>query len=180
RGADQAARASVGLALELAGIGTTDPDGWVRLGPRGPLQRHRLVEVVGLEPWVLRELRVPDPVAAVLAGAPAADPAVARLRTVAVPLDLPGRDELARGIEHGERLVWVRSVQGAAGLSLAAGAFAAVGVTPLAIDLRLHPAEASLSDVAAAAAREAGLHGWGLIVAGADVMAERNDVAALE
>ena len=180
RGADQAARASVGLALELAGIGTSDPEGWVRLGPRGTLQRHRLVDVVGADPWVLREVRVPDPVAAVLAGAPAADPAVARLRTVAVPLDLPGRDELARGIEHGEPLVWVRSVQGAAGLSLAAGGFAAVGVTPLAIDLRLHPADASVSDVAVAAAREAGLHGWGLIVAGADVMAERNDVAALE
>jgi hypothetical protein len=180
RGADQAARPSVGLALELAEIASTDPAAFVRLGPRGALQRHRLVEVIGSEPWVQRELRVPDPVTAVLAGAPATDTTVARLRTTAVSLDLPGRDVLTRAIEQGEPLIWVRSVQGAAGISLAAGAFAALGITPLAIDLRLHPAETSLSEVAAASAREAGLHGWGLIVAGGDVLAEHNDVAALE
>jgi hypothetical protein len=180
RGAQQATRASVGLALELAGIATGDPAGWIRLGPPGALQRHQLIDISGAEPWVHRDVRVPDPVAAVLAGASAADPSIARLRTVAVPLDLPGRDVLARAIEQGEPLVWVRSVQGAAGLSLAAGAFAAVGIAPLAIDLRLHGAETGLSEVVSAAAREAGLHGWGLIVAGADVLAERHDATAFE
>ena len=180
RGLPGTARPSVGLGLELSGVGTATAAGFARLRPDAPLRRHRLLEVTGTDPWLSRPLVVPDPVVAVLAGDVPADPVVARLRTTAVPLDLPGGKVVARAVEQGAPLVWVRSVQGAAGISLAAGAFASVGLNCLAIDLRLHLPDQNLTDLLAAATREAGLLGWALLVAGADVIAEAGDRGALE
>ncbi|MCU1657745.1 MAG: ATP-binding protein [Pseudonocardiales bacterium] len=180
RGVPGTARPSVALGLELCGVPTAHPDGFARLGPNGPLRRHGLVDIAGPEPWLGRALRVPDPVVTVLAGGAPSDPVVSRLRTTAVPLTLPGGEVIARAVDRGVPFVWVRSVQGSAGISLAAGALASLGLGCLAVDLRLHLSDQSLSDVTAAAAREAGLSGAALLVAGAEVITEANDRGALE
>ncbi len=180
RGLAGAVRPTVSLALELAGIPTATADCFVRLGPDGALRRGRLLEVSEAEPWLGRVLSVSHSVAAVLAGGAPCDPTVSRLRTPVVPLALPGVPPVARAIEQGVPLTWVRSPAGSSGASLAAGAFAELGLHCLSIDIRRHLPGQNLADVLAAAAREAGLWGWGLLVIGAEVLAEPLDCAAFE
>ena len=109
RGLPGPSRVTVGLTLELAGLPTLGPDGFDRLGPDGPLRRHRLLEVFGSEPWLNRQLRVPDPVLAFLAGSVQSDPAVAGLWTSPVPIRLPETPLVAAGIERGVPLIWIVS-----------------------------------------------------------------------
>ncbi len=180
RGLPGPARPSVALALELTGIPTLAADGFDRLGPDGPLRRHRLVEVQGSEPWLGRQLRVPDPVAAFLAGSDSSDPAVAAMLSFPVPIELAETPVVAAAIDNGVPLVWVSSSTAAAGNSLAAGAFGALGLQCLAVDLRRCPADADLLTAVAAAAREAGLRGCGLVVTGAELLGEPAAVAGLE
>ncbi|MFL6162089.1 MAG: ATP-binding protein [Jatrophihabitantaceae bacterium] len=172
RGLPGPSRASVGLTLELTGLSTLGPDGFDRLGPDGPLRRHRLLEVFGPEPWLGRQLRVPDPVLAFLAGSVQSDPAVAGMWTSPVPIRLPETPLVAAGIERGVPLIWIRSSAAATGNSLAAGAFAELGLQALAVDAQRCPAGADLASALAAAAREAGLRGCGLVVTGAELLAE--------
>ncbi|MCW2597979.1 MAG: ATP-binding protein [Jatrophihabitans sp.] len=180
RGLAGAVRPSVGLALELAGVPTATPESFTRLGPDGVLRRSRLLEVSGSEPWLARVLSVPQSVTAVLAGGAPCDPDVSRLRTPVLPLALPGSSPVARAIEQGVPLTWVRSAPGSAGASLAAGAFDEIGLHCLSIDISRHLPNQNLADLLAAAAREAGLWGWGLLVIGAEVLAEPVDCAAFE
>ena len=68
-------RASIGLALELAGLHPADVAARDRLGPRGPLVEAGLVEVDDADrPFLTRALRVPDRVAAHLLGGDIARP----------------------------------------------------------------------------------------------------------
>ncbi|HST48346.1 ATP-binding protein [Jatrophihabitans sp.] len=180
RGLTGPARPSVALALELTGIPTLAADGFDRLGPDGPLRRHRLVEVQGNEPWLGRQLRVPDPVAAFLAGSDASDPAVAAMLSFPVPIALAETPAVAAAIDNGVPLVWISASAAAAGNSLAAGAFGALGLRCLAVDLRRCPADVDLLTAVAAAAREAGLRGCGLVVTGAELLGEPAAVAGLE
>ncbi len=180
RGLSAPARPSIALALELSSIPTLAADGFDRLGPDGPLRRHRLVEVLGSEPWLGRQLRVPDPVAAFLAGSEQSDPPVAAMRSFPVPIELAGTSMVASAISNGVPLIWIRSAAAAAGNSLAAGAFAALGLQCLAVDLRRCPADADLLSAVASAAREAGLRGCGLVVTSAELLGEPATVAGLE
>src|SRR5262249_27132929 len=127
RGAEGPARASVGLAMELCGLPTMAADGFAHLGEGAPLCSHALLAVTGRTQWLSRELEVPDGVLAHLVGCDALEPGVRAALVPVLPLALPECDPLARGIERGTPLVWVRAPEGTAGLSLAAGAFAAVG-----------------------------------------------------
>ncbi|MGO7557721.1 hypothetical protein, partial [Rhizobium johnstonii] len=78
-------RASVGLALELAGAHPARADARERLGPQGALVRAGLVEVDDPErPFLTRALRVPDRVTAHLLGGDTPEPAVADLLVAAV------------------------------------------------------------------------------------------------
>jgi len=180
RGLVAPARPSVALALELSGLPTLAPDGFDRLGPDGPLRRHRLVEVIGSEPWLGRQLRVPDPVVAFLAGSDHSDPPVAAMLTAPVPIALAETATVSAAISKGVPLVWIRSTAAAAGNSLAAGAFAALGLQCLAVDLRRCPADSELLSAVASAAREAGLRGCGLVVTGAELLGEPANLAGLE
>jgi len=180
RGLPGPARPSVALALELTGIPTLAADGFDRLGPDGPLRRHRLVEVQGNEPWLGRQLRVPDPVAAFLAGSDAPDPAVAAMLCFPVAIELAETPVVAAAVDNGVPLVWISSSAAAAGNSLAAGAFGVLGLQCLAVDLRRCPPDVDLVTAVAAAAREAGLRGCGLLVAGAELLGEPAAVAGLE
>ncbi|MEO9139105.1 MAG: ATP-binding protein [Jatrophihabitans sp.] len=180
RGLAGAVRPSVALALELAGVPTATPESFVRLGPDGALRRSRLIEMSDSEPWLARVVSVPQSVAAVLAGGSPGDPAVARLRTPVLPLALPGTGPVARAIEQGVPLIWIRSAAGSTGASLAAGAFDELGLHCLSIDISRRLGTDNLAETLAAAAREAGLRGWGLLVIGADVLADPLDCAAFE
>ena len=176
-------RATVGLALELANLPTLGPDGFDRLGPDGPLCRHRLLEVAGTEPWLGRQLRVPDPVLAFLAGSAQSDPVLAGMWIAPVPLQLPETPLVAAAIDNGVPLVWIRSAASAAGSSLAAGAFAELGLHALAVDAHRCPAGTDPVVALTAACREAGLRGCGLIVTGAELLTEpihRAGLAVLE
>ncbi|MCW2540396.1 MAG: ATP-binding protein [Frankiales bacterium] len=180
RGVSGAGRATVGLALELAGVPTLAGEGFDRLGPDSALRRHCLLEVFGSEPWLGRLLRVPDSVAAWLAGSDQTDPAVARLRIAGVPLRLPQTELVARAVQDGAPLVWVAAPTGTAGASLAAGAFAALGLPSLLVDARRCPPGEDLLGALAAAGRDAGLRGCGLVVCGAEVLADPAYVQAFD
>src|SRR5262249_19595945 len=70
-------RASVGLALELAGLPTTDPAARARLGEDGRLVSSGLVEVEETDrPFLTRSLRVPDVVTQYLLGSDELHPLV--------------------------------------------------------------------------------------------------------
>ncbi|HTZ43952.1 MAG TPA: ATP-binding protein [Jatrophihabitans sp.] len=172
-------RCSVGLALELLGLPSLGPDGFERLGPDSRLCRHRLLEVTGGEPWLARQLRVPDAVLAFLAGSGAADPVVAAMAAQPVPLTLPETPLVTKAIENGEPLVWIVSAPAAAGSSLAAGAFAGLGLRWLAVDARRCPAGTELPAALELATREAGLRGCGLVVTGAEQLGEAANRAGL-
>jgi predicted nucleic acid-binding protein len=180
RGVAGSARPTVALALELTGVPTATPDAFAHLGADAPLRRHRLLELTDSEPWLGRQLRVPDPVVTVLAGGAPADPAVNRVRTTVVPLALAGSTTIARAIERGVPLVWVRSAAGMSGTAMAAGAFDQLGLHCLAIDLRRHQPDQSLAELAVAAARDAGLRGWGLVVTGCEAVAESTERGVFE
>lgn len=173
-------RPSIGLALELAGLPSLTAAGFDRLRTDGALLDNRLLEVLGAEPWLARTLRVPDSVVAFLAGSDQLDPVVEAMRTVGLPLELAESEVVTRGVADGAPLVWIKSAAGTAGLSLAAGSFAALGLPALIVDTRRCPATSDLLAALAAAAREAGLRGCGLVVAGAEMLAEPAHRGALE
>jgi predicted nucleic acid-binding protein len=178
-----ASRATVGLALELAGLPSLTAAGFDRLGPGSALLDNRLLEVVGNEPWLTRALRVPDSVAAFVAGSDQGDPVVAAMSIVGLPLALAESDALSRGLANGARLVWVTSLAGTAGLSLATGSLAALGISVLAVDARRCPPDVDMVSALASAARQAGMRGNALVVIGAEVLGEpanRGALAVLE
>jgi hypothetical protein len=179
RGVASWCRPSVGLALELAGLPSGAPESFELLTPGGALRRHGLLDVPGDEPWLARELRVPDPVIATLAGGVPDDPAVTPLMCSVPALDLPGTEQVRRVIEHGAPLVWVQSAPGAAGGSLAAAAIEASGLSLLAIDLRRLSSPDELGTAAMAAARSAGLIGRALLVLGGEALTGSTDYGAV-
>jgi hypothetical protein len=167
-------RASVGLALELSGVGEGSGVGRARLGPLGPLVAGGLLVVEDVDrPFLTRALRVPDRVAAHLLGDATPDPAVEALATIAVAHDAAGTDALEGGLRAGARLAYVRERIGTAAVTLAARALGRVGPPPVVVDLaRLVPGD-DPREAAAAAIREARLRGTGLVAGPLDVVAER-------
>jgi hypothetical protein len=120
-------RASVGLALELAGQTTWSAVARSRLAPAGPAVAAGLVTVEDPDrPVLTRALRVPDRVAAYLLGDDTPDRAVAGL--LATPGEWPAdaaSRRLAAAVAAGANLVYVREHPGASAAALAAAALAA-------------------------------------------------------
>jgi hypothetical protein len=170
RGLPGTVGASVGLALELCGLGAGSAAAFERLGPRGPLRRHRLLEVTGTDPWPARALQPAEPVVATLAGATPSDPVVTPMLCAPPALTLPGGDQIVRALEQGAPLIWVRAEPRAAGGSLAAGALQSLGLAWLAVDARRIPHGTEAAVAMAGAARLAGLLGRALIVLGGEVL----------
>ncbi len=167
-------RASIGLALELAGAGGASGAGRARLGSAGPLVTGGLLLVEDAErPFLTRALRVPDRVAGHLLGDDTPDPAVEALAVAPSSVDVPGSGELENGLRAGARLSYVREQTGTAPLTLAARAFSRVGPPPIVVDLgRLAPSD-DIREAATAAVREARLRGTGLVAGPIDALAER-------
>jgi AAA+ superfamily predicted ATPase len=151
-------------------VPASDPDARARLAELAPLVRHGLVRVSGGEVLPARRLVVPDRVAAHLtdAGGPPAASLVPFLID-AVPVDLAGVDTVADALRHGERLVWVHAVGGAAGVGLAAGACARLDVEYLCIDLaRAAASGRATADLLPDVVLEAGLRGAVVVLQGAE------------
>jgi hypothetical protein len=169
-------RASAGLALELAGPGSGVSSGVerVRLGPHGTLVSAGLILVEDADrPFLTRSLRVADRVTAHLLGDDQPDAMIADLLIDSVPAPIGDVDLLARAIDAGIPLVYVRDRPGSSGRSLAAAALGLLGRPILQLDLaRLGPNDLP-RDVAAATSREAGLRGAGIVAGPIETMAER-------
>ena len=179
RGSPSSTRPTVGLALELAGIATTDPASFSVLSATGNLRRHRLVAVMGDEPWLLRPVLIPDPVLATLAGAFPDDPVIRGMIVPVSPVQLPGVGDIQRSIENGQGLVWVNSSAGMPGASLAAAGIRATGLDYLCVDARRVRAGEACAEAMASAAREAGLLARALIVLGGEALADSADHGAI-
>ncbi len=139
-------RPSVAVALELAGIHPTDPSGRARFAEPAPLLRHGLLTLIGPDALPSRRIRVPDRVAAQLAGD---DRPPAALRAVTVdpaPVRVEGTDTVAAALRAGEHLVWVHASVGAAGIGMAAGACDALEVSCLVADLHRLPTTRSVGE----------------------------------
>jgi len=173
-------RASAGLALELCSTSVSPGAGAgrARLGPLGPLVAGGLLVVEDPDrPLLTRSLRVPDRVAAHLLGDDAVDPAIRGLLADSVPTEIGDVELLARAIESGVPLVYVRERPGASGHSLARSAMDRLGRSVVELDLtRLGPGDEPRA-IAAATAREAGLRGAGIVVGPIEPLAEQGAAA---
>ena len=121
-------RASVGLALQLAGSSTLAGAARARLEPSRPLLRHGLLVVEDIErPLLTRALRAPDRVTAHLLGddAPAAE--LTPLLSQAVPCDAPLSAQLGRALGSGVLLVHLRERVAGTGSAVAVAALRATG-----------------------------------------------------
>lgn len=159
---------TVGTALELCDLPTASAEARARLAPAAPLRRHGLLTVQGDGVWLARTLQVPDRVVAHLVGDDTVDQVVAEMVTYAGSVDLPEATTIARAIELGVPLSYVRSPVGAPGPAVAAAAFSTLGIRPFVVDLGRRPPDLPTADAVALVAREAGLLGAGLVVLGAD------------
>jgi len=173
RGATGSARPTVGLALELAGVSSMSPLAVARLGETGALRRTGLIEVGADGSWLAREVWCPDRVVAHLQGWDRPDPEVAAALLEPTPLSLAGSDQLGRALDAGVGLVWIHAPLGTAGLCLAAGAVAAIGVNTL--TLRVPAVVTDGGAFLRTAIREAALIGRVLVLDGAERLGSPGD-----
>ena len=167
-------RASIGLALELAGLPPAGGAARQRLTPSGPLVASGLVAIDDADrPFLTRSLSVPDRVTAHLLGDDSDDHDLLHVLTPASSDAAPDPSEVARALGAGARLLYLREKPGASGRSLAAAALEAAGRPVVAIDLgRLGPNE-DPAVVARIAMRDARLRGAGLVAGPVEALAER-------
>jgi hypothetical protein len=156
-------RASVGLAIELAGGAPHDQAARRRFDPAAPLARGGLLAVEDPDrPFLTRALRVPDRVTSHLLGSAEV---AADLRAVVrdpPPLAAPEGTQLARAVAAGVRLVYCRQPPGAWCQTMAAGA---LGADALVVDL-----SQAGSDLLRTAVREARLLGRVLVAGPVDTL----------
>jgi hypothetical protein len=157
-------RASVGLALELAGESAYVAGARGRLADGAPLVESGLLLVEDAErPFLTRSLRVPDRVTMHLLGDDRRDPGLARLLARTHPPLAGDPKALARALESGQALVYVREPAHAVGRAVAAEALRLLGRPTVALDLgRLEPGDDPVL-IAQLAVREARLTGAGLV-----------------
>lgn len=161
-------RASIGLALELAGLAPTAAIGRQRFSPDGPLVGGGLLTIEDPDrPYLTRALRVPDRVAAFLLGDDDPDASLSGL--IAEPAsvgELPGAGTIAEALSHDVGLCYLRNRTGTDSRSLAAAGLTEVALDGLHLDLtRVHDESVDLAVVVQAAVREARLRP-GVLVAG--------------
>jgi len=157
-------RASVGLALRLAGVSGLSAAARSRLAPSRPLVRQGLVVVEDLErPMLTRGLRVPDRVIAHLLGDDAPDAELAGLI-----IDVPGyrtdlSTQLAHALAAGVRLIHLKERLTGSGAATAVAALAEFGTAAVVLDLGRLAAVHDPRVVASLAVGEALLGGAGLV-----------------
>jgi hypothetical protein len=128
-------------------------------------------------PFLTRPLRVADRVTAHLLGDDQPDAAIADLLVESVPAPIGDVDMLARAIDGGIPLVYLRERSGSSGRSLAAAALGRLGRPVLQLDLVRLGANDNPREIAAAASREAGLRGAGIVAGPVELIADRGPAA---
>jgi predicted nucleic acid-binding protein len=179
RGGTAPSRPSIGLGLELVGVPTLSAEASRRLGASGNLRRLALVEAAASGPWLTREFWCPDRVVAHLRGLDWADPELATATLRPIPLPLPGGPLLAGALERGVGLVWIHAPLGAAGMTMAVGALAEIGVRALTLAV---PPELQASQAATflrSALREAAMLGRCLLLDGAQRLTAGDNAAVV-
>ena len=157
-------RASVGVALQLAGAATTGAWARARLHPGAPLVDCHLVTVEDPErPFLTRALWVPDRVCQHLLGD---DTLPVELRDLGVPAgpwpDDDVADRLARGIADGRAFVHLHDPGERGGVDLAHAGLRRAGLDAVSIDLGRAPPDGLDPGPIS---RELTLRGAGLVVA---------------
>jgi Winged helix domain, variant/ATPase family associated with various cellular activities (AAA) len=168
-------RPTVGLALALCGIGGASGPGRARLAASGPLVAGGLLEVEDHErPFLGRALRVPDRVVSHLLGDDDPDASLSPLLLPAIPAEPSMGADLARALEAGSRLVYLREAAGGDAGGIAVAAFRAMGAPdPVVLDLAALDAAIEPRPLLAVAIRESRLRGSGLVAGPVDGLAER-------
>ena len=168
-------RASIGLALELAGLDPLAATDRRRLASNGRLVEGGLVLIDELDrPILTRSLRVPDRVAAHILGDDRIEPALAPLVTQEPVLPGHGEHRLATGLAHGVQVAYVREQMGSAAASAAVAAFDQLGRSVLSLDLDRLDRAVDPQPIAFLAVREARLRDAGLVCGPIDGIAERS------
>ncbi len=165
-------RPTVALALDLSGVPALSEAGRSRLSRSGRLVRHGLLDLTGDGPSLTRCLRIADRVAAHLAGDDLPEPHLQRLILHVEPITTPASQELSAAIGTGVGLSWLHGPPGSPGPEAAAAAFAELEIDWLVADLSRRRYGADLSRLLTELTREAALQTAGLVLAGADVLAE--------
>ncbi len=168
-------RASVGLALQLAGESAMTATARARLEPSRPLIRRGLIVVEEPDrPFLTRGLRVPDRVSAHLLGDDAPAAGLAGLIDEVAPYRAPVADQLGRALAAGVRLVHLREQVVGTGSAVAVAALTAAGMGSLTLDLRrlAGASAAEAANLAELAIREALLLGAGLVADPVEALAE--------
>ncbi len=166
-------RASVGLALQLAGASGLSAAARSRLESSRPLMRRGLVLVEDPDrPMLTRGLRVPDRVLAHLLGDDALDPALTGLI-----IDVAGyRTDLSRQLAHalgaGVRLIYLKERVAGSASATAVAALADCGMRAVVVDLGRLADVQEPRGVASLAVREALLCGAGLVAGPIEQVAE--------
>lgn len=165
-------RPTIGLALGLCGLSAADAGARARLHPQSPLRAGGLLLVDEADrPFLARALRVPDRVTAHLLGDDTADPRIADLLTAHA--DVPGVGDpapLARALDGGVHLAYLREEQGGAGAALAAAALNRAGHRTLGVDLERLAHDPNPAEAIRILAREARLTGAGLVCGPIDAL----------
>ena len=171
-------RASIGVALALCGVPEAAAPARARFGADAPLVAGGLLAVEDAErPLLSRALRVPDRVTAHLLGDDRPDPVLADVTVPEPPrVDLPG-GPLARALEAGVRLSYLREGSGGGGAATAAAAARAAGLPVLVVDLRRLARQGDPAAVAATAVREARLTGAVLLGTHVDALPDEAPAA---
>ncbi len=167
-------RATIGLALELCGLAPASAPARQKLSRRGPLVGGGLLSIDDLDrPYLTRSLQVPDRVAAHLLGSDHPDPELSEL-LVDVPAQGGGEEhDVARALQSGAVLCYLREKPGSTGRAVAVAALDALARLAVVLDLgRLTPNDDPAA-VARTAAREARLRGGSLVAGPIELLVER-------
>ena len=167
-------RASIGLALELAGSSPLSSAARGRLEGEAPLISGGLMALEEVDrPFLTRALRVPDRVTTYLLGSNDADPLLAPFLLSPADHDVGEPEGLARALRAGTMLCYLRGGTGTPHRAVAARAVRLAGMEPLSIDLSVLQAE-DAAVIAGVAGREARLRGAALIAGPLESLLEQD------
>jgi SpoVK/Ycf46/Vps4 family AAA+-type ATPase len=167
-------RATIGLALELAGLSPLDGEARVRLSAGTPLVRDALLLIEDADrPLLGRSLRVPDRVTSHLLGMDRPEPDLLEVLEPAFGPTATARSAaLERALRIGAWPVHLREAGMASGSTTAAASVAALEAPSLIVDLARVAATSRPAEIASLAVREARLLGAVLVATGVDAAAE--------
>jgi hypothetical protein len=167
-------RASIGLALELAGVPLPGAAARARLQAGAPLVDAGLVEIEETErPFLTRGLRVPDRVTMYLLGDDRPDELLLPLLGESGPAAGADPTSLARALRAGAQLAYLREARDGSAAGVAVAALAELSAPAVILDLRRLAADADVAAIARCAGREARLRGAGLVAGPLDVLVGR-------